>query len=295
MIVTLLTDYGSKDGLVGVCHGVLRSLCPGVEIIDITHGIRRHAVRRGALVLRNTLPYMPQGVHVAVVDPQAHWRAVAVRCADGRMLLGPDNGLLSPAWERCGGVEEAVDLARSPFQLEPVAPTFHGRDIFAPVAAHLAAGESLAAAGEALAPSELRALELPAPRIEEGTVIAHVVGVDDFGNAALDAGPADLAGTELALGGKVELEARGECHLATFARTFGDVQPGEKLLYEDSYSTLAVAINLGDAAAVMDLRENVEVRLSAHGDPKDRGPSPSTAKLPAPPETAAASSNGAPG
>ena len=142
MIVTLLTDYGRDDDFVGVCHGVIRGIHPEAEIVDITHGIERYAVRQGALVLRNTLPYMPIGVHVAVVDPQVgtERRAIALRTGDGRMLVGPDNGLLSLAWERCGGVELAVDVTRSPHRLEPVSATFHGRDIFAPVAAHLAGG-----------------------------------------------------------------------------------------------------------------------------------------------------------
>ena len=114
-------------------------------------------MRQGALVLRNTLPYMPVGVHVAVVDPQVgtERRAVALRTGDGRILVGPDNGLLSLAWERCGGVELAVDVTRSPHRLEPVSATFHGRDIFAPVAAHLAAGAELADAGDPLDPAEL--------------------------------------------------------------------------------------------------------------------------------------------
>ena len=106
MIVTLLTDYGRDDEFVGVCHGVIRRIDPDARIVDITHGIRRYAVRQGALVLRNTLPYMPVGVHVAVVDPQVgtERRARRARDADGRLLVGPDNGVLSLAWERCGGV-----------------------------------------------------------------------------------------------------------------------------------------------------------------------------------------------
>ncbi len=139
MIVTLLTDYGRDDDFVGVCHGVIRSIHPEADIVDITHGIERYAVRHGALVLRNTLPYMPVGVHVAVVDPQVgtERRAVALRTGDGRLLVGPDNGLLSLAWERCEGVDQVVDITRSPHRLEPVSATFHGRDIFAPVGAAL--------------------------------------------------------------------------------------------------------------------------------------------------------------
>ena len=125
--------------------------------MDITHGVARYDVRQGALVLRNTLPYMPVGVHVAVVDPQVgtERRAVALRTTDGRLLVGPDNGLLSLAWERCGGVDLAVDVSRSPHRLEPVSATFHGRDLFAPVAAHLARGAALADAGDPLDPAEL--------------------------------------------------------------------------------------------------------------------------------------------
>src|SRR5215213_6393104 len=195
MIVTLLTDYGRDDEFVGVCHGVIRSIHPGVEIVDITHGIERYAARQGALVLRNTLPYMPLGVHVAVVDPQVgtERRAIALRTGDGRILVGPDNGLLSLAWERCEGVELAVDVTRSPHRLEPVSATFHGRDIFAPVAAQLAAGAALADAGEPLDPETLTRVELPEPRAEDGAVVANALVVDNFGNVSLNVDHEQLA------------------------------------------------------------------------------------------------------
>ncbi|HEV7845451.1 MAG TPA: SAM-dependent chlorinase/fluorinase, partial [Thermoleophilaceae bacterium] len=187
MIVTLLTDYGRDDDFVGVCHGVIRGIHPEAQIVDITHGIERYAVRHGALVLRNTLPFMPTGVHVAVVDPQVgtERRAIALRTGDGRVLVGPDNGLLSLAWERCGGVELAVDVTRSPHRLEPVSATFHGRDIFAPVGAHLAAGAELADAGDPLDPELLERVELPEPREEAGAVLAHALVIDHFGNVGL--------------------------------------------------------------------------------------------------------------
>jgi S-adenosylmethionine hydrolase len=263
VIVTLLTDYGRDDDFVGVCHGVIRSIDPDANIVDITHGIRRYAVRQGAIVLRNTLRYMPVGVHVAVVDPQVgtERRAVALRTADGRILVGPDNGLLSLAWERCGGVEMAVDVTRSPHRLEPVSATFHGRDIFVPVAARLAAGAELADAGDPLEPDALAAVDLPEPRHEDGGILAHALVVDRFGNAGLNVDHDDLAGSGITLGGAVELEVGGERYLATYAQTFADVKPGELLVYEDAYRTLAVAINRGDAAATLALRPDVEVRL----------------------------------
>jgi S-adenosyl-L-methionine hydrolase (adenosine-forming) len=263
VIVTLLTDYGRDDDFVGVCHGVMRSIEPDLRIIDITHGIRRYAVRQGALVLRNTLPYMPVGVHVAVVDPQVgtERRGVALRTADGRILLGPDNGVLSLAWERCGGIELAVDITRSPHRLEPVSATFHGRDIFVPVAAHLAARAELADAGDPLDPGSLATVELPEPHSEDGSLVAHVLVIDRFGNAGLNVDHDGLAGSGITLGGTIEIETGGERYLAKYAQTFADVTPGELIVYEDAYRTLAIAINRGDAASTLALRPDAEVRL----------------------------------
>jgi S-adenosyl-L-methionine hydrolase (adenosine-forming) len=263
VIVTLLTDYGRDDDFVGVCHGVIRGIHPEAQIVDITHGVQRYAVRQGALVLRNTLPYMPVGVHVAVVDPQVgtERRALALRTTDGRILVGPDNGLLSLAWPRCGGIDLAVDITRSPHRLEPVSATFHGRDIFAPVAAHLAGGAELADAGDQVDEAELQTVELPQPRVEDGTLVGHALVVDRFGNASLDVDHDDMAGTDITLGSTVELEVAGERYLATYAQTFADVRPGELIVYEDAYRTLAVAINRGDAAATLALRPDAEVRL----------------------------------
>jgi S-adenosyl-L-methionine hydrolase (adenosine-forming) len=263
VIITLLTDYGRDDDFVGVCHGVIRTIHPEAQIVDITHGVRRYAVRQGALVLRNTLPYTPVGVHAAIVDPQVgtERRAVALRTTDGRVLVGPDNGLLSLAWERCGGVELAVDVTRSPHRLEPVSATFHGRDIFSPVAAHLALGAALEDAGDPLDPGDLATVELPQPRVEEGAVVGHALVIDRFGNAALNVVHEDMAGTGITLGNTVEVEVAGERYLATYAQTFADVRPGELIVYEDAYRTLAVAINRGDAAATLALRPDAELRL----------------------------------
>lgn len=263
MIVSLLTDYGHEDEFVGVCHAVIRGIAPDVPIVDLTHGIARYGVREGAIVLRNSLPYVPVGVHVAIVDPQVgtERRGIAVRTGDGRTLVGPDNGLLSPAWEACGGVVEAVDISRSPHRLEPASATFHGRDIFAPVGAHLAAGAELAEAGQHLEPDELQSLALPQPEITEGEVRAHVLLVDRFGNASLDVAHSDLAGSGLRLGSPVEIEAGGERFIAMFVQTFADVRPGDVILYEDSYRMLAIAVNRGDAAEALRLTPDATVVL----------------------------------
>ena len=243
---------------------MIRRIAPDVPIIDVTHGITRHGVRHGALVLAASLPYMPVGVHVAVVDPQVgtERRAVALRCADGRLLLGPDNGVLSLAWERAGGVVEAIDVSRSPHRLEPVSATFHGRDVFAPVAAQLAAGAELADAGDPLDAAELVTLTLPTARLEGGEAVAHALVVDAFGNVALDARHEHLLELGLTIGSRVSVEAGARRRAAVLVQTFADVPPGELLLYEDAWGYVALAVNRGDAAAELELRADDELRIA---------------------------------
>jgi S-adenosylmethionine hydrolase len=254
--ISFLSDYGWADDFVGTCHAVIAKLCPNARVIDLTHGIPRHDVRAGALALRSALDYLPDGVVLAVVDPDvgAARRAVALESPAGRVFVGPDNGLLIPAADAAGGVVQAVDIARSTFRLEPVSATFHGRDIFAPVAARLAAGELLATAGDPLDPAELLRLELPRPRLESETLITHVIYIDRFGNVQLDAGHEDLEGSGLRLGREAALELpRGDTATAQYARTFADVSAGEVLVYEDAQRRLAIAVSGGDAAAHLGL------------------------------------------
>jgi S-adenosylmethionine hydrolase len=262
-VITLLTDYGVDSEFPGVCRGVIARLSPDTTVVDITHGIARHDVRHGALVLRNVLPYMPLGIHVAVVDPQVgtERRAVAIRCDDGRVLVGPDNGVLSLA-AAAGSAIEAVDISRSQHRLEPVSATFHGRDVFAPVAAALAAGAPFADAGEPVAVDELVALELPGPRREGNVLVAHALLIDVYGNVTLDVRHEDLPGTGLMLGYAVEVRTRGRVLGATFTSTFADVPAGQLLLYEDATRTLALAVNRGSAGALLDLEADDEVRLT---------------------------------
>jgi hypothetical protein len=263
-VISFLSDYGLQDDFVGVCHAVIAGLCPDARIIDLSHGVDRHDVRAGALLLRGALRYLPVGVHLAVVDPDvgAERRAVALRLADDRLLVGPDNGLLTPAAELAGGVVEAVDIAHSKFRLEPVSATFHGRDIFAPVAAMLAGGAALAEAGTRCDPEELARLELPRPRIEDGVLVAHVVYVDRFGNVQLDVEHEDLAAAGLKLGTEIVIQTpTGEPRSAQFARTFAEVDAGRLLVYEDGYRRLAVAVSHGDAAELLGIAVDDELRV----------------------------------
>jgi S-adenosylmethionine hydrolase len=262
--VTFLSDYGITDEFVGVVHAVIARECPQARVIDLSHGVSRQAVVPGALMLARALPFTPPGIHLAVVDPGvgARRRAVALRTAkEDRLLVGPDNGLLLPAAEHFGGVSEAVEISTSPWRLQPVSATFHGRDIFAPVAARLAAGANLAEAGAPLDPGELVRLELSrSGRDEDGTVVAHVLAADRFGNVGLDATRSDLG---VKLGGAVTLGVRGANAQARYVRTFAEVSPGDLLLYEDAAGMLAVAVNGGEAAAELGgLRFGDEVRIA---------------------------------
>jgi S-adenosylmethionine hydrolase len=260
-VITFLSDYGHDDDFVGVCHGVIAGIAPDARVIDVTHGIARHDVRSGALTLRRALPYFPAGVHLAVVDPEVggERRAVAVRTAqDDRILVGPDNGLLALAVERFGGAVEAIDIARSAHRLEPSSATFHGRDLFAPVTAHLAAGAPLAGAGDPIDAGVLTKLHMPSARRDEnGGFVAHALAFDRFGNVMLDVEHDELVGSGLKLGHRVTVNDE----LAHYATTFVDVPPGELLLYEDAYRTLALAVNRGSAAHHLGLDLDAEVRI----------------------------------
>jgi S-adenosyl-L-methionine hydrolase (adenosine-forming) len=264
--ITFLSDYGLADEFVGVVHGVIARLSPDARVIDLSHGVPRQDVLAGSLTLARALPYTPAGVHLAVVDPEvgARRRAVALRTAEeDRLLIGPDNGLLIPAAERFGGVAEAVEISASPWRLEPPSPTFHGRDVFAPVAARLAGGAALAEAGAPMEPAELVVLEKTQARQEADALVAHVVASDSFGNVILDATHSELIERGLRLGDRVAVRTGGRRVRGTVARTFSDVASGSLLLYEDAGGSLALAVNGGDAAALLGVRAGDEVRLEA--------------------------------
>jgi S-adenosylmethionine hydrolase len=242
---------------------VIKQIAPDAEVIDITHGIPPQHVLQGALVLANTLPYMPVGVHMAVVDPGVGGprKALAVRGGDGRLYVGPDNGLLLVAADRLGGVEDAVELTNREYMLEPVAPTFHGRDIFAPAAAHLALGVALDELGSAVDTTELKRLEVPEPAIGKSRVRATVLYIDRYGNVQLNLTSDHLESAGILPGTQVEIEVGWERVYAVAARTFADVRSGDIVLYEDAYRNVALAINHGSAAQMLRARVGQELRL----------------------------------
>lgn len=263
MFVTFLTDFGLEDDFVGTCHGVIKRIAPEIEIIDITHGIQPQGVLQGALVLANTLPYLPEGVHLAVVDPGVgtERRALALRSGDGRLFVGPDNGLLIPAAEKLGAIDAAHEVTNRDYALEPVSATFHGRDVFAPAAAHLAKGIAIEELGPPIEPGSLAQLDVPQPEANEKRIRACCLYVDRFGNMQLNLTREHLQRLAIEPGVQVELELGSERYYAIAARTFADVRRGEIILYEDAYQNIGIAISGGSAADTFLARPGVDVRI----------------------------------
>jgi S-adenosyl-L-methionine hydrolase (adenosine-forming) len=263
VFITFLSDFGLKDDFVGTCHGVIKRIAPDAEIIDITHGIPAQSILQGALVLSNTIGFMPVGVHLAIVDPGVGGprRALALRDSEGRLYIGPDNGLLLPAASRAG-IEEAHELANPAYALDSISRTFHGRDLFSPAAAHLATGVPLAELGPPVDPEGLVRLDLPAPVVADGTITATMLYVDSFGNIALNLDRDDVQALGIRSGTRVELELSGERYYAVVARTFADARAGDVILYEDSYKNMSIAISRGSAARLLHAVPGHRIKIS---------------------------------
>jgi S-adenosylmethionine hydrolase len=263
VVITFLTDFGLQDDFVGTCHGVIAGIAPDARVIDLTHGIPPQAVLQGAVVLQATLPYVPAGVHLAVVDPGVggERRAVAVRTRDGRAFVGPDNGLLLLAADELG-VESAHELAEPAYRLPRVSRTFHARDVFAPAAAHLANGVPIADLGPPIAPDDLVRISIPAPELGRAQVSATVLAVDRFGNVASNLRREHLDELGLAAGDRVEVRLTFDRYYAVVAETFADAPAGELILYEDSYGYLTLAISQGSAARLAGVRAGDAFRVA---------------------------------
>jgi len=260
--VSFLSDYGLADEFVGVVRGVIRTIAPHVAVIDLCHEIEPHDVGAGALLLARSVQYLPSGVVLAVVDPGVGTtrRAVAVEVDDTggpTTFVGPDNGLLAPAVAMAGGATRAVSLTNETYHLPAPGPTFAGRDVFAPAAAHLCAGVDLDDLGESIDSLSLQPGILPLTRVENGKLIAQVLWVDRFGNVQLNAGPEDIS----TLGERVAVRYREEVRTAIRVTTYDDAGPGDVALLVDSYGLLSLAVARGSAAEALRLHAGDAVTL----------------------------------
>jgi len=262
--LSFLTDYGLEDGFVAACHGVGARIAPRAAIIDVTHLIPPGDVRRGAAVLAQTVPYLPPAVHVAVVDPGVGTarRGVAVAAGDS-VFVGPDNGLLSWAVTALGGAARAFHLTNREFWLEQVTATFHGRDIFMPVAAHLAADAELASAGVEFPVADLISLPVPERLVRDSIAEGEVLTVDRFGNIQLTITASDAAEIGLEPGGILLIRCGRHQLTVPYRDMFGAVAPGELVAYADSAGLVAIAENGGDAAERLGLPPGARVSIAA--------------------------------
>jgi S-adenosylmethionine hydrolase len=248
--LTFTSDYGLDDVFVGVCKGVIAQLAPHVQIIDVTHQITAQDVEQGATSLASAIPYLPVGVHLALVDPMhgSSSRGVVVETGDGSLLVGPDNGLLSLAWLERGGVAAAYELVNPALWRESVHKTFRGRDVFAPVAAHLAAGTPVADVGPKVETESLTTLPHREPEVDDDHVHAEVSLVDHFGNVSLNVDRAALEAAGMRFGDTVEVRCNGRTLVVPFTATYGDVARGRLTLCEDSFRAVMLAVNAGHAS-----------------------------------------------
>ncbi len=262
--LTFLTDYGLEDGFVAACHGVAVRIAPAVRIIDITHLVQPGDVRRGAAVLAQTIPYLPLAVHVAVVDPGVGTtrRAIAVQAGES-LLVGPDNGVLSWAVAALGGAAQAFQLTNGELWLHPVSTTFHGRDIFMPVAAHLATGTELAAVGTEIPVDDLMTLPAPTSRVQGSEAEGEVMSVDRFGNVQLSIPAAQIGRLGVGFGSPLIVRCGRRQLTVPYLETFAAVAPGEIVAFTDSAGLISLAVNAGDAAEQLGLPPGAHVRLSA--------------------------------
>ena len=260
--ICFISDYGLADVLVGTCKGVMMGIATGVPIIDMTHTVPGFDVIRGAEALRHATRYMPEGsVYLAVVDPgdKTERRALAAEVRSGAYLVGPDNGILLPAAEALGSIVRAVQLTNPRYHVHPVSSAFHGRDVFSPVAAHLAAGADLADMGEGVMPASMVSLDFPGfQREADGGVVAEIINIDRFGNARLSVMQEDL---NLPYDTPLEIRIRDEVIEARYVETFGTAEDGDLVTVLDSHWRLSLAVNKGNAARALLLSVGEEVRL----------------------------------
>lgn len=268
--VSLLTDFGARDPSAGICKAVVLGIAPDALVVDITHDVRKFAVRDGALLLWCAVPYLPIGAHVAVVDPGVgtERRGIAIETSRGDYLVGPDNGLLVPAASRLGGIVRVHTLENPQYRLPVITSSFHGRDIFSPGAAHLAMGVPLEFVGPAVDPRTLVLLDWPEPQVYDGLLRSSILYLDTFGNVKFSA----LGGHMLnAFGGlregewlylRIEDDTYSRDLRVPWVGTFGRVPVGQALVYEDSYGRLCLAVNQGSAATSLGLREDMTITIT---------------------------------
>lgn len=250
-IVTFLSDYGLESERVGICHGVMMVINPSLKILDLDHRIVRRDISHGALLLSQSVGFLPPSVCLVVVEPagEAQRKGIAVESGSGRIFVGPDNGVLMAAVARSGGVSQAYKLSDERYMLTPSSSTFRGRDVFAPIAAYIALGVDLAKLGPRVAATNLVALEIPEAWVHDDHLHARVLRVDHFGNLYLNFGCHQLQEIGLGIGSKAAVHVEDNRFEVPIERAFASVDSGDYALIDDFHWGCLLGINGEDAAA----------------------------------------------
>jgi S-adenosyl-L-methionine hydrolase (adenosine-forming) len=250
--IVFLSDFGYRNEWVGVCHAVIDRIAPGTPVVDLSHGVPPLDVRAGALLLADCLPFMREdGVALAVVEPTVgRDRDIAVRTGSGRLLVGPDNGILHPAWMALDGVAQAVSVTSEEHTLQPIAPSFHARDVLAPAAAHLSLGVPLEDLGPSIDPGTLAQLEVPEPSVERGKIECEVLDLNRFGNVQLNVRGSHLVEAGLEGSARVSVKTLSGAVVASRVATYADVDAdGWGLMVDSRGWVTVIRANPGNAAA----------------------------------------------
>lgn len=267
--IVFLSDFGYRNEWVGICHAVINKIAPESRVIDLSHGIPPLDVRAGALLLLDSLPYLRHdAVVLAVIDPSVgRDRDIAVRAGNGRVMVGPDNGLLTPALRAAEGAAEAVWITSPTVLLEPVSASFHARDVLAPAAGLVAAGASLGELGEAIDPETLVTIQLSEPRVEPGKIACEVLDLNRFGNIQLNVRDSHLAAAGLDLVERIAVDTTSGNAVARRVATYADLEEGDWGLMIDPRGWLSVIRgNPANAAAGLGVGNDDLVWLSRATD-----------------------------
>jgi len=262
-VITLLTDFGNKDPYVAEMKAVILTICPEATIVDISHEVEKFNIRMGAFFLASSANFFPKGtIHVGVVDPGVGTkrRAIVVE-TDKDLFVGPDNGLLMLAAER-QGLKNIYSIQNTDYMLPKISYTFHGRDIFSPVAAHLALGVPASAVGPKIEDYVLP--DFAKPSVDGEVIVGEVLHVDGFGNVITNFSEDFLRGFGLNEGDLIDVSVNERSFRLRLCKAYGEVEKGELLAIFDSYGFLEFSVNLGNASNSLGAKigDKVKIKLN---------------------------------
>ncbi|MGB6393487.1 MAG: SAM-dependent chlorinase/fluorinase [Candidatus Acidiferrales bacterium] len=267
-MIVFMTDFGTANDAVAICKAVMVGIVPNVRIMDITHQVTPYSIEEGARFLSGVTPYYPPGtVFLVVVDPGVGTsrKAIIAKTKKGQYFVLPDNGLITPVVDR-DGLEGVREITNTAWMIgDNVSSTFHGRDIFSPAAAHLAAGEDWTLAGPEV--KELVRLSAKTATVDTKGITGEVIALDDpFGSLITDIPGEDFKTLGYSLGEKISVKLDGKPVVIPYQKTFMEVPVGQSLLYIDSRGRVGLAVNQGDYSRVYKITPPVSIFIPRKGE-----------------------------